>query len=140
MLINGSDPIDAESVNDVYKAIDKVKDKLIHLMWRNSRGENDKTVKSLDGKQLQVIAGSVPVNSKTAKDDEVSYHVKFFNSFGGKKAPTVVAMPQSASPYGVSVKNVDSEGFDLVVHQFPDGPKDERLTMNAIHYIAVGMP
>jgi hypothetical protein len=140
MLINGSDPIDGESVNDVYTALEKVKDKLINLMWRNSSGANDKTIKSLDGKRLQVIAGVVPVNDRTSKNDETSIEVKFYNAFGGGKDPTVVAMPESSSPYGVSVKKVTKEGFILVIHQFPDNAKDDKLNLSRIHYIAVGLP
>jgi hypothetical protein len=140
MLINGSDPIDADSVNDVYTKIDNVKDKLIQLIWRNTRGDSDKTLKSLDGKRIQVLAATVPVEDKKSKDDEVSIHVNFSNNFGGNKHPTVVAMPVSGSPYGVSVKNIDSKGFDLVIHQFADGKGDNSLPMAAINYIAVGQP
>lgn len=139
-MINDGDAIDGQSINDVYRQIDNIKDKLVKLLWRNATGNNDKTIKSLDGNRLQVLAGVVPVNDRTSKSDESSIDVKFYNAFGGNKAPTVVAMPQSPSPYGVSVKKVNKEGFTLVIHQFPDNAKDDRLNINAIHYIAVGMP
>lgn len=140
MTINSGDPIDGESVNDVYAKIENIKDKLVSLMWKNSKGDGSKTIKSLDGKRLQVIAGVIDVGDKTSKNDESSIEVKFFSAFGGNKAPTVVAMPQSASAYGVSIKKVTKEGFTLVVHQFPDNQKSDDLNLNAIHYIAVGLP
>jgi len=140
MIINGSDPIDGQSINDVYEEIESVKDKLIRLLWRNSLGGNDKTIKAMDGKPLQVLAGTKEVNDRTQKDDEVTIHVDFPNAFGGSRSPTVVAMPVSASPYGVSVKNVNKSGFDLVIHQFQNSPTDTNLNINAINYIAVGMP
>jgi hypothetical protein len=139
MLTNGSDPIDASAVNDVYTKIDKMKDKFINLIWKQAEGKNDRTVKALDGKNLQVLAGTVPVPDKTSKNDESSIRVDFFNAFGGGKSPTVVAMPDSTSPYGVSVKNVTKQGFTLVIHQFPDNGKDDKLNISSVHYIAVGM-
>jgi hypothetical protein len=140
MLINGSDPIDADSVNDLYKKVEKIKDSLISLVWRNSEGDSDKTIRSLDEKKIQITAGTVPVKDKTAKDDEVSIEVKFHKAFGGRKSPTVVAMPDSPSPYGVSVKRVTKDGFMLVIHQFPDNKKDDKMNLSSIHYIAIGMP
>lgn len=140
MIINGSDPIDAEAVNDVINAIEKITSKLVNVLWRNSSGTNDKTIRSSDGKNLQVLAGVVAVNDRTSKNDETSIQVRFLAPFGGKKDPTVVAMPESTSPYGVSIKNITQEGFTLVIHQFPDNPKDDKLNLARIHYIAVGMP
>jgi len=140
MLINGSDPIDADSINDVYDKINNVKDKLVQLIWKNSRGDQGKTLKSLDGKTIQVLCATIPVEDKKSKDDEVSIHVKFSNPFGGSKHPTVVAMPVSGAPYGLSVKNIDTSGFDLVIHQFPENKSDNNLNISAINYIAVGQP
>jgi len=140
MLINGSDPIDADSVNNLYAKVERIKDSLINLVWRNSEGSDDKTIRSLDEKRLQITAGTVPVKDKTSKNDEVSIEVKFHKAFGGRKPPTVVAMPDSPSPYGVSVKKTNREGFTLVIHQFPDNNKDDKMNLSAIHYIAIGMP
>lgn len=137
-MINDNEPIDTDVINDVYTAIDKVKDRLVHLLWRNNKGNDPKTLRSNDGKALTVLAGVVKVETKTSKQDEVSIQVKFFKAFGGGGDPTVVAMPESSSPYGVSVKSVDSEGFTLVIHQFPDNGKDDKFNLSSIHYIAVG--
>jgi hypothetical protein len=140
IMINNGEPIDGNSVNDLYNKIENVKDKLINLIWRNSSGNADKTIRSLDGKEIQVLAGTIDVKDKTSKTDESAVRVEFYRPFGGSKSPTVVAMPESASPYGVSIKNITKNGFTLVIHQFPDNGKDDRLNLNNIHYIAVGMP
>ena len=130
--------MDGEDINDVYKKIDSVKDKLIRLIWRNDLNEN-KVVKSMDGKEIQVLCGVVPIKDRTSQDNEISVNVKFPNDFGGKKQPSVVAMPQGRTPYGCSVTNVDRQGFTLILHQFGD-QKDNTFGIVAINYIAVGMP
>jgi len=140
MSINVGDPIDEGSINDIYAQLDRFKDKLVNLMYRNAKGANDKTIRSLDGKRLQILAGVVPVQDQTSKNDETSIQVKFYNAFGGSKDPMVVAMPESGSPYGVSIKNIDQKGFTLVIRQFPNSPKDNTLNLTSIHYIAVGLP
>lgn len=137
MLINGSDPIDADSVNTLYSRVEKIKDSLINLMWKNAEGPEDRVARSLDEKRLQVLAGTVPIRQKTGKDKEATIEVEFYNAFGGKKPPTVVAMPDSPSPYGLSIKKVTKQGFTLVIRQFEDSKNDD---LASIHYIAVGMP
>jgi hypothetical protein len=140
MIINGSDPIDGDSINSLEKKIDNLKDKIIKLLWRNSVGDNDKTIASNSGRPLQVLAGSVPVNVRVGKENTISIEVDFFQPFGGNKPPTVVAMPVSPTPYGVSVKRVRRDGFVLVIHQFADSPQDDRFHISSVNYIAVGAP
>jgi len=139
MITNGSDPIDADSVNDIYTKVDKLTNKLVNLVWKNNEGNSTKVARSLDGKKLQVLAATVEIGDKTSKNTEVSIDVSFHPPFGGAKGPTVVAMPDSPSPYGVSVRKVNNQGFTLVIHQFPDNSKDDRFNLSAIHYIAIGM-
>lgn len=137
-MIDNGDPIDGAEINDIADKLERVKDKLINLIWRNALGDNKKTIRSLDGKGMQILAATIPLQDKKSKDTEASIDVKFFNAFGGNKAPTVVAMPESPSPYGVSVKKVNREGFTLVIHQFVDNSKDDKFNLSAVHYIAIG--
>lgn len=139
MITNGSDPIDADSVNDIYAKVDRLTNKLINLVWKNNQGNSTKIVRALDGKKLQVLAATIEVGDKTSRDTEVSIDVAFHPPFGGNKGPTVVAMPESPSPYGLSVKRVNNTGFTLVIHQFADNSKQDNFNLNAVHYIAVGM-
>ena len=140
MIINGSDPIDGESVNKLYQSVDKIKDSLINLMWRQAVGPNDRTVKSLDEKRIQVLAATVPIKEGRFRDNEIAIDVNFFNAFSGKNDPTVVAMPDSPSPYGISVKKVNKAGFTLVIHKFADNEGADKNNITAVHYIAVGLP
>ena len=137
MIINSGDPIDGESVNDVYDKIENVKDKLIKLIWRNDIGDN-KVVKSLDGKALQVLAGVVDIDNRTTKNNEISVKVRFPNPFGGRKQPVVTCTVQSSTAYGYSITSVDKEGFTVVIHQF--GDDNNTFNIKAINYIAVGLP
>ena len=139
-MINNGEPIDGNSINDLFRRVDNIADKIVNVIWKNAIGKNDKTIKSTDGKDLLILAGTVPVQDRTSKNDESSVRVEFIKAFGGEKDPTVVAMPESASPYGVSIKNVNKSGFTLIIHQFADNNKDDRLNLTSINYIAVGQP
>lgn len=139
-MINKGEPIDSDSINDLFRRLDNVADKVISVIWKNSAGSNNKTIKSTDGKDLLILAGTVSVQDKTSKSDESSIRVEFARAFGGEKDPTVVAMPQSASPYGISIKSINKSGFTLVIHQFQDNNKDDKLNLTAVNYIAVGQP
>ena len=136
MIINSGDPIDGDSINEVYEKIETVKDKLIHLIWRNDLNDN-KVVKSMDGKPLQVLAGVVDIKDRTTNKNEISVKIRFPNAFSGKQ-PVVTCTVQSSAAYGYSITEVSKEGFTVVIHQF--GDDNNIFNIRAINYIAVGQP
>lgn len=135
VIFDDGSPIDSDKLMQLAKEFDYASDRLIKLIWKQAKGDN-KVVNSMNGKRLQVVAGVVQQDNRRDTNNRISINVKFAQPFSGKH-PTVVAMPESDSAYGVSVREIDHNGFVLVLRQQDD---DSLFPLTAIHYIAVGMP
>ena len=135
VIIDDGSPIDSDQLMRLAEEFDYASDRLIKLIWKNARGEN-KVVNSMNGKRLQVVAGVVTADNRHTKDNRISINVKFAQPFSGKH-PTVTATAHSDAAYGISIREVDQNGFVMNLRQLDN---DNLFPLTAIHYIAVGMP
>lgn len=128
--------IDESGFQRLARQIGWAKDRLTKVVFKNNKGSEAKKINSMDGRRLQVVAGVVEMDERNSNDVQISIPVKFATSFSGKH-PAVVAMPDSAPSYGVSIGQVDGEGFVLNIRKLNNA---DRFGLRAIHYIAIGKP